>query len=177
VRTDSGFGNYRQEEPTSYPNDVTADWELVKKYHHAAEAWRVDLSELSQSLAFAFQITVLEKKLGPNAPEVAIIATSMKREFLERYFGTNRDIQHFARDALHEGRSDVAKEVNRAITVLGTPPDADTAQRFIERVRDSMNYNYNAPSTWRGERPLIVFMVVTAAVFIVFILLAIFAHP
>ena len=28
ARKDRGFGNYRQEEPTSSPNDVTADWEL-----------------------------------------------------------------------------------------------------------------------------------------------------
>src|SRR6516164_3209361 len=60
ARKDRGFGNYRQEEPTSSANDVTADWELVKKYHPGAEAWRVTLSKLSRSLAFAFQITVLE---------------------------------------------------------------------------------------------------------------------
>jgi hypothetical protein len=40
-----------------------------------------------------------------------------------------------------EGRTDVAKEVNRAITVLGTPPDKDTARRFMKQVQNSMKYN------------------------------------
>jgi curved DNA-binding protein CbpA len=141
ARKDSGFGNYRQEEPITSPNDVIADWELVKKYHPETEAWRVDLSKLSQSLAFAFQITVLEKKLASNAREIATVAMKMKGEFFERYFGNNQEIQPFAQGALLEGRSDVAKEVNRAIKVLGTPPDYDTARRFINKIQNSMKYN------------------------------------
>jgi curved DNA-binding protein CbpA len=141
ARKDSGFGNYRQEEPFVSPNDVIADWEVVKKYHPETEERRVLLSKLSRSLAFAFQVTVLEKKLGSNVHEIANIAANMATEFLERYFGKNQDIQRFARDALVGGRSDVAKEVNRAVKVLGTPPDNDTAHRFIKQVQDSMKYN------------------------------------
>jgi hypothetical protein len=154
ARKDSGFGNYRQEEPTTSPNGISADWELVKKYHPEAENWRVYLSKLSQSLAFTFQVTVLENKLASNAHKVVTLGTNMKSEFLERYFGKNQDIQLFAHEALVQGRSDVAKEVNRAITVLGTPPDKDTAQRFIRKVQNSMNYNlhkYEIPPLGAGE--------------------------
>jgi len=44
----------------------------------------------------------------------------MQSEFVETYFGKNRDIQRFAYDALVRGRSDVAKEVNRARTCSGS---------------------------------------------------------
>jgi curved DNA-binding protein CbpA len=77
ARKDNGFGNFRQEEPTNYPNDAAADWEVVKKYHPSAEEWRVYLSKLSPSLAFAFQITVLENKLASNPHDVSTIATTI----------------------------------------------------------------------------------------------------
>jgi curved DNA-binding protein CbpA len=176
ARKNSGFGSYQQEEPNSPANDVTADWELVKKYHPETEARRIELNKLSRSLAFAFQITVLEKKLSSNAYEIDTIATKMKSEFLERYFGKDPDIQRFAHEALIEGRTDVAKEVNRAITVLGTPLDA---RRFIRQVQNSMKYTgsrkYNARSVDPAEfyRSVAVsgVVIVASLIFILFVIL------
>ncbi len=81
ARTNNGFGSYRQEETTSASNDVTADWELVKKHHPETEALHTHLSKLSRSLAFTFQATVLEEQLGSNAHA---FATKLENEFLER---------------------------------------------------------------------------------------------
>jgi hypothetical protein len=69
--------------------------------------------------------------------EAKAIAAKIENEFFERYFGRNPEIHRFVRDALLEGRSDVAKEVNRAIKILGTPNDP---YGFIWRVRDTMKY-------------------------------------
>jgi len=133
ARKDNGFGSYQQEE-TSSLNEATSDWEVVKKYYPETEHLRVRLSKISRSLAFMFQITVLAKKLGSNASAVAL---KLENEFLERYFGKNPAILRLVSEALQEGRSDVAKEVNRAIKVLGTPVDP---LHFINQVRERMNY-------------------------------------
>jgi len=111
ARKTNGFGSYRQEEQTTASSDeITTGWELVKKYHHETEELRARLDKLSRSLAFTFQITVLEKKLASNA---TAIAQALQDEFFTRYFGPSQMIHRFVRAALLEGRSDVAKEVNR----------------------------------------------------------------
>lgn len=145
VRKNIGLGNYQQEDTTSSSNETIADWEMVKRYFPETEQLRVRLSNLSQLLSFAFQITVLEKKMGSDASATAL---KLESEFLERYFGKNQTIHRFVIGALQEGRSDVAKEVNRAIRVLRTPADP---LRFIKQVRETMNY---IPASPRLDRPI-----------------------
>jgi DnaJ domain len=137
ARAENSFGSYRQEEQTdSYSNELAADWGMVKKYYPAAEEMREYLAKLSPSLAFTFQITVLEEKLASNAHDTG---SEMAAEFFERYFGTSSKVREFVFDALLRGRRDVAKEVNRAIKVLGTPDDSDT-DGFIEQVCKAKDY-------------------------------------
>jgi curved DNA-binding protein CbpA len=137
ARRTNGFGNYQEEEQTTSSSDeIAADWEMVKKYHPETERLYVDLGKLSPSLAFTFQITVLEKKLGSNA---YAIAKTIESEFFQRYFGHNPSIHKFVRSALLEGRRDVAQEVNRAIKVFGTP-GGPNGTPFIKRVQETMKY-------------------------------------
>ena len=131
AKAENGLGSFRQEgHAAGYSREVAADWEMVKKYYPVTEEMRIDLAKLSQALAFTFQVTVLEEKLAANALDKAF---EMENEFLERYFGTNSKIHDYVRDALLEGRRDVAQEVNRAIKVLGTP-DEPAIEHFIEQV-------------------------------------------
>lgn len=145
-RKNNGFGSYQQEDTTSYSNDVTAAWELVKKYYPGTEELRLRLSRLSRSLAFTFQITALDKKKFDG--DAKAIAAKLEKEFLERYFGKSSAIHDFVREALIDGRSDVAKEVNHGIRTLGTPSDPTS---FIVKVRDAMKYNVPVDSA--GTEP------------------------
>ena len=102
ARRTNGFGSYQEEEQTASSSDeIAADWEMVKKYHPETERLYLDLDlgKLSPSLAFTFQITVLEKKLGSNA---YAIAKTIESEFFQRYFGHNPSIHKFVRSALLE---------------------------------------------------------------------------
>jgi DnaJ-class molecular chaperone len=144
-KRDNGFGNYRQEETTGSETEVAADWQMVSKYNPETEELRARLSRLSRSLALTFQVLILENKAVANA---STIATKIENEFFERYFGKNPEIHHFVRHALIEGRSDVAKEVNRAIKVLGTPSDP---HGFIGRVRDTMKYERKDQNNQVGD--------------------------
>jgi curved DNA-binding protein CbpA len=137
ARTKDSFGSYRQDDQTdNYYDDLAVDWERLKKYYPEAEEVRVHLAKLSPSLAFTFQSTVLEEKLGPNAHDLGL---AMEKEFFERYFGSNSKIHDFVCGALLERRRDVAKEANQAIKIVGTPDDADT-NNFIETVCQTTNY-------------------------------------
>ena len=141
-------GDFDRESDQAGPNqngpdsDIKKNWDYIVRYYPNAEQFRVELSELSSALAFAYQATVIETK---SAADASKLSTNLKRQFLERYFGTNTAVQAFVLEALKAKRREVAVEVNRAIKVLGSPSAKATAQ-FIETVR--------RVTGWRGfQRP------------------------
>jgi hypothetical protein len=112
------------------------DWRYVVRYHPNVERYRNELKELSPALAFSFQVAIIE---GKSFNQAASIATALKRQFLERYFGSNPAVHEFVLKALQTRRRDVALEVNRAIKILGSP-DAETQHSFLRTVRDTTSW-------------------------------------
>lgn len=110
---------------------IDAAWLYVERYYPQAERHREELAELSSALALAFQVTLVETKAAAEADE---LADALRQQFLERYFGSNPDVQEFAVEALRRNRRDVALEINQAVRVLGSPRPAETDQ-FIETVK------------------------------------------
>ena len=110
---------------------LEAAWRYIETYYPEAERHREDLSELSSALALAFQVTLVETKAAAEADE---LADALRHQFLERYFGSNLDVQDFAVEALRRKRRDVALEINQAVKFLGSPLPADT-DHFIETVK------------------------------------------
>lgn len=106
-------------------------WSYIEKYYPEAERYREELAELSSALALAFQVTLVETKGSAEADE---LADALRHQFLERYFGSNPDVQEFAIEALQRKRRDVALEINQAVKYLGSPRPAETDQ-FIETVK------------------------------------------
>ena len=117
---------------------LDAAWLYIETYYPEAEQHREELAELSSALALAYQVTLVETKAAADADE---LADALRHQFLERYFGSNLDVQEFAAEALRRKRRDVAFEINQAIKFLGSPRQAETAQ-FIETVKRVTN--------WRG---------------------------
>ena len=110
---------------------IEDDWKYVVRYHPSAAFELRKLKELSPTLAFSFQIAILEAKSAHNAQRVG---EALQKQFLERFFGTNQEVHDFVLRALWSNRRDVAVEVNRAIKVLGTP-DSTAAHAFLYTVR------------------------------------------
>ena len=110
---------------------LDAAWYYIARYYPEAERARRELAELSSALALTFQVTLVETKVAPEADE---LADTLRHQFLERYFGSNPDVQAFAVEALRRNRRDVALEINQAIKFLGSPRPTETA-RFIETVK------------------------------------------
>jgi hypothetical protein len=88
------------------------------------------LGKLSQSSALYFQIIILESKAGENQQEIADL---VKAIFLERYFGTNSRLHKFVEQLLLKGHRSIAREINKAIKVLGTNASANIIDNIKEK--------------------------------------------
>ena len=115
-KTAGNFDDFSNNEFDENLNVFDKDWEILIEVFPNAEKLRIDLSKLSQKLSLLFQVVLLEKKMGGKAQQVA---SSLKKEFLERYFGTNNKIQELASKALINNEIEIAKEINKKITLLG----------------------------------------------------------
>ena len=56
----------------------------------------------------------------------------MEQDFLSLYFGSNNELQAFAKKLLIANKKDAAKELNKAIIVLGSGANADQIIKQIE---------------------------------------------
>ncbi|WP_340122607.1 DnaJ domain-containing protein [Methylobacter svalbardensis] len=103
---------------TNARNDVLeADWNIAIEHVKGLDDLYQDLNMLSQDLAFTFKLEILETKRFNQAK---FIAEKFEVEFIEKFFGTNKDIQEFSRWLLRQGQRDIAKELNRIAVVLGS---------------------------------------------------------
>jgi len=116
-------GDYETFEDEDDTSAILAeDWAIVAEYFPDAEESRKRLGKLSQSSALYFQIIILESKAGENQQEIADL---VKAIFLERYFGTNSRLHKFVEQLLLKGHRSIAREINKAIKVLGTNASAN----------------------------------------------------
>jgi len=134
--------------PESEVNEIAEAWEYIVQYYPKAEQCRAELAKLSASLAFTFQIAMIE---GKTFSAIELTKSVLERSFLERYFGKSAKIQMFAKIAILDGRIDVALEVNKAIKYLGTP-DSGEVDRLLKQIRDKMSYlKGHAPKKFDGD--------------------------
>ena len=145
LRRDRGASSDDFDDDVDRPGDgqemeeerLEAAWRYIVTYYPEAERHREELAELSSALALAFQVTLVETKAAADADE---LADALRHQFLERYFGSNLNVQEFAVEALRRKRRDVALEINQAVKALGSPRAAETDQ-FIETVKRVTNWN------------------------------------
>ena len=121
-------------------NDLERDWKFVVEYHPEAEVLRKELRLISKSLSMLFQYVILFEKASEKSTEIADL---LKSEYMKRYFGSNKKIQHFAYQMLRDNRRDVALEINNVIRVLGTPKD-ENIDTFLLKIKNKYSVNrYN----------------------------------
>jgi curved DNA-binding protein CbpA len=105
--------------PTGDPLD--ADWKVALKFYPDLAALERDLSVLAWRLGSAFKAYMLESKAFEKRREIADRARS---DFLESYFGTNKDIHALAYEFIIKGNRAAALDLNSAVRVLGSVVDA-----------------------------------------------------
>ncbi len=141
-------GDYEQESRTNKTNqsphgEVLENWNYAAQYYPDAERLRKELNLFSSTLAFSFQVIILEQKAFS---ECVLLAGALKQEFLNRYFGSNLKIHSYVEDALKSNRRDVAIEVNKAIKILGSPNESE-ATNLISKI----SHKFSWVSHYSGE--------------------------
>jgi curved DNA-binding protein CbpA len=123
-----------------------SDWEIALEYYPDLDAICAELRRTSTKLAFAFRTTLLETRNFTGREE---LAKQLRASFMETYFGRNPTILEFARTLIQGGYKDAAKELNRAVTVLGANADDGL---IIGRIREKFFRKGLTPAEKRSAR-------------------------
>ena len=106
------------------------DWALAVDYFPDLTSLYARLRRTSSRLAFAFRTTILETKRYDDRHS---IATQLEESFMRTYFGTQPQILKFAQELIQENRRAAARDLNRAVSVLGNKIDP---KLIISRIRE-----------------------------------------
>jgi len=98
-------------------SSVEADWNKVIEYFPDLVGIAAGLAKLSPSLAYSYKVMLLDTK---NFNGRQALANSLEEHYLEKYFGSNKDIKQFAKILISTGTRIAAKELNDAVTLLGS---------------------------------------------------------
>lgn len=107
---------------------LATDWEFATEYYPDLAQIDAMLAKTSKSLAFSYRLHLITEKSFAQRHE---IATAMHEEFLRTYFGANPEILSFAKVLIESGRKDVAKALNRAVSILGSAAEPGVVIRQI----------------------------------------------
>ncbi len=107
---------------SSASHTLDDDWKVATKYQSGLSKLEKELERISSRLAFTFRINLLESK---DFKRAKLLATELERVYLESYFGTNADILKFAKHLILDGHTDAARELNKAVNILGNELNAN----------------------------------------------------
>lgn len=125
-------------------NSLNENWSEAVKYFTDLEDIINDLSRISKPLAQTYKVYLLESK---DFTKRKIIADQLERKFLEKYFGTNEEIIRFSRFLIRWKVKSAAKELNRAINLLGNNIHP---KLIINRILD--NYPHLVKSYYSSQK-------------------------
>ncbi len=109
--------DYQSEAFKTALEEVEERWRTATSIFPDLQASRDRLNQISSSLAFAFVTQLLESKAFSKRQEMA---THIEQAFLERYFGTNKEVVDFARLLIFDGLKTAAKALNLLVDVMGS---------------------------------------------------------
>ena len=100
----------------TYSKIMEEDWNYACNFYPEIKIKFSELRVLSRLLAFQFQVLLLHDKSFEKYDEVA---SALESEYLTKKFGKRKDVQKLAKRAILSGNIDFAKELNKAIRILG----------------------------------------------------------
>jgi curved DNA-binding protein CbpA len=134
----------KNSEESNYENDlikgIESDWSEVLVYFPDLKAITDRLGIISKSLEFSYKVILLNNKEFKNREKIASLVES---HFLEKYFGTNKVILEFAKELIFSGDKKSAKELNRAVDLLGSEIDPKI---IINKIRPQKQPSNSSPN-------------------------------
>ncbi len=113
-------------------------WEFACEYHPEIVKLYDDLKALSSETSFLFMAVIVEEKLYESARK---IAGYLEDQFLISKFGEDTDLQTIAKYAILRKEKDFAKDLNRALKILG---EGSKRRILIKLVSDHPDIGYHA---------------------------------
>ncbi len=126
-----------QNEDEYSEDSIDTDWNQATEYFPDLKTIALSLKKISQSLERTYKFIILEKKLFSERAELAL---TLEHNYLVRYFGTNPEVVTFAKFCINVGKQNAAKEINRAVNLLGSNVDPSViidkiVQRYVPEYR------------------------------------------
>ncbi len=109
--------------------EVEERWKVATDIFPDLTTIRKRLGKTSHRLAFAFVTMMLETRQFVNRQ---LVADSMEKAFLERYFGIDEKIISYARLLISLGEKAAIVDLNRYVDVLGSGVDATLIINKVE---------------------------------------------
>ena len=103
-----------------FGKSLDADWKEAVKYFPDLDGILGELSNISRPLAQTYKVYLLESK---EFTKRKAIATQFELRFIKKYFGSNEEVVKFARFLIKLRARVAAKDLNRAVTLLGSDVD------------------------------------------------------
>lgn len=104
------------------------DWESVLEYFPDLAGICRSLRAISSSLEQTYKLSLME---GKRFKQRVQIAEQFERDYLGRYFGSNPKLVTFARFCINQNERSAARELNRAVNLLGDGIDPDVVIKKI----------------------------------------------
>lgn len=154
LRKSSSSSNFGDDEDFSSGDFGEAvlqeDWAVVVEVYPETEYIRKQLHVYSPKLSFRYQILILSSKSAAKASKVG---DALKKEFLTKYFGSNKKMHDFVEVLLFSGKRKIASEINKKIAILGS----DASQRVISDIKkkfekDLSDLVFSSPETFQEHQ-------------------------
>lgn len=126
----SDYDENQVSDDLSTANELEEDWQLAIQYYPDLIPLEQRLKRIFMPLGVGFRQLLLTTKHFDNRAKVA---SQLENQYLETYFGSHPEIIAFAANLILDGKREGAKELNKAVVVLGSHVEA---KRIIDKITD-----------------------------------------
>jgi len=127
-RGEAEYEDDASEDTDDLLHTLDKDWADALEYYPDLNRIALSLTKYSKKLEYTFKTILIERKEFKNRHS---LADKLRKDYLEKYFGTNKLIQEFATELFNTNRLDILKKLNRAVNLLGANIEAE---RVIEKI-------------------------------------------
>tara|TARA_B110000503_G_scaffold133040_1_gene209883 strand:- start:82 stop:900 length:819 start_codon:yes stop_codon:yes gene_type:complete len=140
--------NEFQEEQSSYQNIIKEAWDFAKEYYPSIELQYNELRKINKNLAWQFQVICIENKQFENAE---VISKRLRNEWLIKHFGENKSLQVIALKAIMSNNINIAKELNKAVKLLGESAHKVILKKLEEKYPDFFEVSHGKTSGFNSS--------------------------
>ena len=129
-----------EEDNADFNKSLEKDWKNATEYFPDLIELAKNLAKISQKLEYTFKVIIIEQKAFNTRFE---LANDLEKQFLRKYFGSNPQVLKFAKELIMRNQKDAAKELNKAVNLLGSEVDPNIIIEKIVKKFSQKNNTHN----------------------------------